>query len=108
MTAVEVDGGTKLDVPEVIPRARVKSDEIPVGVTGEHQSAGGRQRSSVGRREILEPPFLLASRTDQSASMLPEGLSPGLGTYALPTKSCPARYGCGMALNTSHSSLVAT
>src|ERR1700739_163981 len=55
-----VDSGAELDVPKIISRARDERNEVPVGVTAEHQIAGCRKGSSIRRREILESPFRLA------------------------------------------------
>jgi hypothetical protein len=49
-----IDGGTKLDMPEILSGARVEGDKVPVGVTSEHKTASGRQRPTVRGREVLD------------------------------------------------------
>jgi hypothetical protein len=55
-----MDGGSKLDLPEVLSGARVEGDKVFAGVTSEHQATSGQERGTTRGREVLELPRPLA------------------------------------------------
>src|ERR1700730_8264352 len=61
----------------------------------------------LGLLKYLNSHFSVPVRGSRALSE-PEGLLIGSGTYTLPRKSCPARYGWGALVKISHSVEVAT
>ena len=58
-------------MPQVFSGSGVECGKIAVGISGENQSASGREASSIGRRKIPELPLLLASERVEGAERSP-------------------------------------